>query len=171
LDSEKSESSDKSGDSLKDMKISSPIHIGKLEDAAISEARKIFIDDAPVQRRRDESEPYDNFLKNCKLKKIVPSPMGIVKQSKEVNEVIQLNEYGIGNEYASVLAKTFKKTNQRILRLNMRNNKLADDGAVPIINNLTEYIVDIDFSWNQSMNIGAYDLLGQKINSTFYRLK
>lgn len=97
--------------------------------------------------------------------------MGIVKRTREINETIKLNEYKIGDDYANVFANTFKKTKQKIIHLNMRNNKLADAGAKAIISNLTEYITTIDLSWNQKMSFGAYELLGQKLKSTFFRLK
>ena len=162
--------SDGSQDSVKGLKPPTAIQIGNLEDKAVAELRQIFQREKST-KKRDESEPYDNFLKNCRIKKIVPSPMGIVKQSRETNEVIKLNEYKIGDDYASVFANTFRKTKQKIIHLNMRNNKLEDGGAKAIIANLNEYIVTIDFSWNQKMSLGAYELLGQKINSTFFRLK
>jgi NLR family CARD domain-containing protein 3 len=96
--------------------------------------------------------------------------MKIVKKSREFNEAIKLNEYKIGNDYANVFAKTFKKTKQKILYLNMKNNKLEDDGAKAIINALTEHILEIDISWNQKIGFSAYSWLGQRANSIFFRL-
>jgi len=97
--------------------------------------------------------------------------MGIVKKSRESNEIIQLNNYKIGDKYANVFAKNFKKTNQKILHLNMKNNKLQDEGAISILNNLNEYIVTIDLSLNNKMGVPAYKLLGERIFSNFFRLK
>jgi len=53
----------------------------------------------------------------------------------------------------------------------MTNNKLKDKGAISILNNLTEYILTMNFSWNHQMGVPAYEVLGSKINSIFYRLK
>ena len=112
-----------------------------------------------------------HFLKIVRVNKIIPSPMGIVKKSKELNEVIKLNEYKIGDNYANVFASNLKKTNQKILHLNLRNNKLSDDGAKAIIENLTEYIITIDLSWNPKIGIKTYEWLGTKIGVQFYKLK
>ena len=72
-------------------------------------------------RTSDDNEPYNIFLKNCKNKSLIPSPMGVVKKSKEVNEVIKLNEYKIGDEYANAFAQSLKATNNKIVHLNMKN--------------------------------------------------
>lgn len=96
--------------------------------------------------------------------------MGIVNKNKEINEIIKLNEYKIGDEYANVFASSLQNSNQKILHLNMRNNKLSDVGAQAIIENLTEYIVTIDFSWNPKMEVKAYECLGNKIGSLFWML-
>jgi Ran GTPase-activating protein (RanGAP) involved in mRNA processing and transport len=97
--------------------------------------------------------------------------MKIVNPSKEMNEVIKLNDYIIGDEYANVFATAFKKANQKIIHLNMRNNKLTNQGAIDIINNLTDHIVSIDFSLNKEMGPPAYELLGHQTNINFFRLK
>jgi DNA helicase TIP49 (TBP-interacting protein) len=133
----------------------SAINIGALDDKIISQSREIFKRQGSV--KREESEPFDNFIKNCNKMKIVPSPMGVVNKNKEINEVIKLNEYKIGDEYANIFATSFKKSNQKILHLNMRNNKLSDKGAHAIIDNLTEFIITIDMSWNPKISLSAYE--------------
>ena len=155
---------------MKNFKLPSPIKIGNLDDQLVSQKREIYKKESLV-KKRDDSEPFDNFLKNCHKRNIVPSPMGVVNKSREMNEVIKLNDYKIGDEYANVFATSMKKTNQKILHLDMRNNKLTDAGAKAIIDNLKEYIITIDFSWNQKMGVLAYETLGDKINTNFYRLK
>lgn len=169
-DSSVSDQDDSSFDSVKGLKPPSAIQIGRLEDKEISDARQIYQKEKS-NKRRDESEPFDNFLKNCRIKKLVPNPMKIVNPSKEMNEVIKLNDYIIGDQYANVFATAFKKANQKIIHLNMRNNKLTNQGAIDIINNLTDHIVSIDFSLNKEMGPPAYELLGQQANVTFFRLK
>ena len=129
-----------------------------------------------IKRKRsvkllDENEPYNIFLRNWKSKSIIPSPMGVVNKSKEVNEVIKLNEYKIGDEYASAFAQSLQSTNHNIVHLNMKNNKLTDGGAKAIIDNLKESIKTIDLSWNPKMGLKAYEWLGGKIGTTFYNLK
>lgn len=97
--------------------------------------------------------------------------MGVVNINKELKEVIELNEYKIGDDYAGIFASSFKKSNQKILHLYMKNNKLTDTGAKAIIDNLTEYILTIDMSWNSKMSINAYEAFGDKLNTTFIRIK
>lgn len=84
--------------------------------------------------------------------------MGVVSKTKEVKEVIKLNEYKIGDDYAEVFANSLKKVAEnKILHLNMKNNKLTDTGGKAIIDNLTEYILTIDISWNPKMSNLAYE--------------
>lgn len=97
--------------------------------------------------------------------------MGVVSKNKEMNQVIKLNEYKIGDEYANVFAASMKKANHKIVHLNMRNNKLSDEGAKAIIDNLTEHIVKIDLSWNPKIDLKTYESMGSKISLNFYRLK
>lgn len=78
--------------------------------------------------------------------------MGIVVKSKETNQV-------------------FKEKDYRIVHLNLQNQKLTNARAITIINNLTEDIVTVDLSWNPGLGVSAYSHLGEKINSTFYKLK
>lgn len=54
---------DSSEDSVKGLKPSNFIQIGNLEDKEIAQAREIYKQKSVV-KRRDESEPFDNFLKN-----------------------------------------------------------------------------------------------------------
>jgi len=56
----------------------STIAIGKLEDKVISQSREVFKRQNSV--RREKSDPYDAFIKNCKNLRIVPSPMGVVNK-------------------------------------------------------------------------------------------
>lgn len=84
--------------------------------------------------------------------------MGVVSKTKEVKEVIKLNEYKIGDDYAEVFANSLQKVAEnKILHLNMKNNKLTDTGGKAIIDNLTEYILTIDISWNPKMSNLAYE--------------
>jgi hypothetical protein len=55
-------SENESVDSLKNFKPPSAIQIGKLEDQEISKQKEIYKKETSVTKR-DESEPYDNFLK------------------------------------------------------------------------------------------------------------
>lgn len=132
------------------------IAVGALGDKAISDSKRVFKRQTSI--KRDENEPYDNFIKNCQKKRIIPSPMGVVSKTKEVKEVIKLNEYKIGDDYAEVFANSLKKVAEnKILHLNMKNNKLTDTGGKAIIDNLTEYILTIDISWNPKMSNLAYE--------------
>lgn len=84
--------------------------------------------------------------KIVRASKINASPKGGSKDARDSDEVTRLNEYKIGDEYANVFASRLKKTDQKILHLNLRNSKLTDAEAKAIIENLTEYILTIDLS-------------------------
>lgn len=133
--------------------------------------------------RRDDKEKFDIFIKNhfwfnvlatqkiVRASKINHSPKGESKKIKEAEEVVKLNEYKIGDEYAKVFASRLKKTDQKILHLNLRNNKLTDADAKAIIEDLTDCILTIDLSWNPKIELKAYEWLGTKIGSIFFQLK
>ncbi|CAI2364501.1 unnamed protein product [Moneuplotes crassus] len=167
--SSSNDSDEDSLSSLKAFKRTSVIQIGNLENKDIVKAKEVY--GAVKNPRKEESEPYDHFLKKCNMLKLVPSPMGIVKKAKEMGEIVKLNGYKIGNDYAEIFGKIFKKTNQRIVTLEMRSNKLEDKGAIPIINNLNEFIVTIDLSSNNRIGTDSYQLLSEKMSSKFFRLK
>lgn len=61
--SEVDNADESSEDSIKGLKHPNLIQIGNLEDQEIAQAQEIFKQKSVV-RRRDESEPFDNFLKN-----------------------------------------------------------------------------------------------------------
>ena len=62
-----SDALESSVDSLKGIKPPPTIQIGQLEDRFIANSKPLFKRQRSI-KKRDESEPFDAFLKNCKSK-------------------------------------------------------------------------------------------------------
>ena len=106
-------------------------------------------------KKKLESLPETNLNLNSKDKTL--SPIGEITR-------ISLKDYGVGNDYATALSNTVKSLNN-LKELNIRSNRIADEGAFNILTSLrTTNIRVLDISSN-SLGINSIHVLVELLES------
>jgi len=83
---------------------------------------------------RYEDSPSIAFMKECRKLFVPPVPLGLIKRKGQEN-VINVMNYNIGNDYAKALSASMKYIKPKAVLLGGNNNT---NGIMNIITNLNE---------------------------------
>lgn len=99
-----------------------------------------------ADRQNVNSSPELSYIKALRMKKRKPETMKLFgsNNKREVN----LQEFGMGDSYATILASGIKEVNE-VEILNLRNNRLGDLGTCNILRNTAvSKLTRLDLSYN-----------------------
>ncbi|CAG9316157.1 unnamed protein product [Blepharisma stoltei] len=102
--------------------------------------------------RLENSSPQVSYLKELSRSHKKPETLRLFHDEEENVRSLSINEYGIGDAFATVFSAAIKDL-PRLEKLNLKNNRLRDQGAVSIISNIN------------SQNLKYLDLSGNLLGS------
>lgn len=105
----------------------------------------------------ERSSPQMSYLKELTKSHKKPETLRLFTEEEENVISLDIKEYGIGDEYATVFSAAIKEL-PRLEKLNLKNNRLRDNGATIIIANVNKRSLRcLDLSGN---TLGRLSIMG-----------
>lgn len=98
------------------------------------------------QHKNYTSGPITLYLNKLEEKHLTPVPMGLIRRKGPTNQ-LDISNFSMGDDYAEALSEGI--TNINLTKINLKNNRLSDEGGTKIVMKLNpQNIIELDMSQN-----------------------
>ena len=84
------------------------------------------------------------------------------------NTELNVKSFYMGSRYAQAFSRGIK-ANPKLKKLNISRNNLKDQGLAQILENISDYVEEIDLSYNEKITVVGYQKLGVLIDDPYKR--